>query len=259
MRVFSLTIRGRISSLFRKRLVLRNFVRLVRAVANWYEIPLYYLSIKRTLVLHFRRGICFLYVPDAFSVEHFLEEPYKMLVSRDKVVVDVGAYNGDSAIYFSQRGAKKVIAFEPFPFPYAIAKKNLELNQVSNIEIFNEAVGPRDGNVFIDSEARGPAASLEKTGKTRIRMRSLSSLVEQFKLSKAALKMDCEGSEVCLLEAEPNVITAFDQIIVEYHDEGYEQLNRKLLSCGYSTFFLDNTGKIAEEPLPRNGLIYACF
>ena len=84
-------------------------------------------------------------------------------------------------------------------------------------------------------------------------MKSLSSLVEQFKLSNASLKMDCEGSEICLLEFDAKVINAFDQIILEYHDEGYEQLNEKLLSCGYKTLFLDMTGKIIQSLLQKMG------
>jgi FkbM family methyltransferase len=180
-----------------------------------------------------------------------------MLVVKDKVVVDIGAYSGDSAIYFSFKGAKKVIAFEPFPFAYTIAKKNIELNKITNIELLNEAIGLEDGNVFLDSEAKGPSATLKQEGRANVKMRSLSSLVEQFNLSNASLKMDCEGSEVCLLEFSAKVINAFDQIILEYHDEGYEQLNKKLLCCGYKTLFFDVNGKLTQSPHSRNGLIYA--
>jgi FkbM family methyltransferase len=237
--------------------LIRNIIRLKHVTKNWYMLPLYHLRFKKTLVLHFRNGLKFFYVPKAFSVEHFLEEPYKMLIVKDKVVVDIGAYSGDSAIYFSFKGAKKVIAFEPCPFAHTIAKKNVELNKITNVELFNEAIGSKDGNVFLDSEAKGPSTSLKQEGGTKIKMRSLSSLVEKFELSNASLKMDCEGSEVCLLEFDAKVINAFDQIILEYHEEGYEQLNKKLLSCGYKTLFFDVNGKFTQSPPSKNGLIYA--
>jgi hypothetical protein len=38
----------------------------------------------------------------------------------DKVVVDVGAFIGDSSIYFALRGASRVIAVEPHPEAYKV-------------------------------------------------------------------------------------------------------------------------------------------
>jgi FkbM family methyltransferase len=45
---------------------------------------------------------------------------YEDLNVRGRVVVDVGAYIGDSAIYFALRGARKVVAVEPHPGAYEV-------------------------------------------------------------------------------------------------------------------------------------------
>lgn len=42
------------------------------------------------------------------------EKAYLMLPIRGRVVLDIGAYNGDSALLFLRNGAKKVIAIEPY-------------------------------------------------------------------------------------------------------------------------------------------------
>jgi len=207
--------------------------------------------------MHLNNGLSLLYIPDAFAIEHFLEEPYKMLEVKGRTVIDVGAYSGDSAIFFSLKGATNVLAFEPFPFAYKIAQRNIELNKITNITLFNEAIGAEDGFVFVDSEAKGPSTSLKQVGRTKVKMNSFSKLVKEMKLSHASLKLDCEGCEICLLNVDAKILNSFDQIILEYHDEGYVDLNDKLLSCGYKTMIYGANGSITGSPPTTNGLIYA--
>jgi predicted O-methyltransferase YrrM len=42
-------------------------------------------------------------------LEIFEEDMYEILDVKGKIVVDVGAYIGDSAIYFALKGAKRAI------------------------------------------------------------------------------------------------------------------------------------------------------
>ena len=46
----------------------------------------------------------------------FGDEIYDFCDVNGRYVVDVGANIGASAIYFATKGAKKVLAFEPFPY-----------------------------------------------------------------------------------------------------------------------------------------------
>lgn len=239
------------------KLSFRNLFRLRRVAKNWYAVPLYYLHVKKPLIIHFRNGLNFFYIPDAFAVEHFLEEPYKLLNVQNSVVIDVGAYNGDSSIYFSNKGAVKVIAFEPFLYQFKIALDNIKINNVNNILLYNEAIGERDADVFLDSEAKGPCAKIEQTGQTKVHMRSLTSLIKEFKLMNARLKMDCEGQEICLLCMDADAIKVFDEIILEYHREGYLDLYNKLRSLSYDITLLNPDGTVTETPPQTNGLIYA--
>ena len=56
--------------------------------------------------------------------ENFIKEQYKRLNAKNKQVVDIGANIGDTVVYFSKiKKAKKVIAFEPYPYSFNLAKK----------------------------------------------------------------------------------------------------------------------------------------
>ena len=61
-------------------------------------------------------------------IELFLREDYHDVNIRNKIIIDVGAYIGDSAIYFALKGARKVIAIEPHPGAYAEMLDNIRLN-----------------------------------------------------------------------------------------------------------------------------------
>jgi len=63
--------------------------------------------------------------------EIFYDEDYAKLPVQNKIVIDVGGFNGDSAIYFTLKGAAKVISLEPFPKNYEIANKNIYKNNFS--------------------------------------------------------------------------------------------------------------------------------
>ncbi|MEM2178984.1 MAG: FkbM family methyltransferase, partial [Candidatus Methanomethylicaceae archaeon] len=55
--------------------------------------------------------------------EKFLEEAYDVDV-RGAIVLDIGAYIGDSPLYWLHKGASKVIAVEPVPEYYRLLSEN---------------------------------------------------------------------------------------------------------------------------------------
>ncbi|MGC9108154.1 MAG: FkbM family methyltransferase [Infirmifilum sp.] len=78
-------------------------------------------------------------------LENFLDGDYNDLDVKDHVVVDIGAGIGDTVIYFALRGARKVIALEPYPALYSIALRNIEANNVGNrVQLLNAGLGNSD-------------------------------------------------------------------------------------------------------------------
>lgn len=63
---------------------------------------------------------------------------------KNKSVVDIGAFAGDTAIYFAIKGAKKVIAIEPHPGAYEELVENIRINGLERkIVPLNMAVGDK--------------------------------------------------------------------------------------------------------------------
>jgi len=60
-------------------------------------------------------------------LEIFGHGEYASLDVKDKVIIDIGAYIGDSAIYFALKGAKRVIAVEPHPGAFAEMLENINI------------------------------------------------------------------------------------------------------------------------------------
>ncbi|MFP3137988.1 MAG: FkbM family methyltransferase [Nitrososphaeria archaeon] len=164
-------------------------------------------------------------------------------------VVDVGASNGDSAIFFALNGAERVVALEPDPESFALAEENVRINGLEGrIRLVNAALAAEDGEAeFLVPEGSPNAATLSPTRpvsrivdfgrsrRLRVRTISLVTLMKELGPDGASLlKMDCEGCEYEVLRsAGPDLLARFRRIILEYHD-GPRDLPDILGSAGFS-------------------------
>ena len=163
-------------------------------------------------------------------------------------VLDIGAFIGDTALYYAKRGAF-VVAVEPLPSNYEAMLRNIELNPdlKSRIVPINVAVGPKDGCVeFVCDKAIDGGASMYGNGRRKIKVRSvrLSTLIKEINargvdLSRyefKALKMDCKGCEYDVIH-EPDALKLFDIIKTEYsgylRNKTYHELKKALEDLGF--------------------------
>ena len=165
----------------------------------------------------------------------FNNKDYDFLNVKGRTVIDIGANIADSSIYFALEDAEHVIALEPYPKNYQIAKKNIALNDLSSkITLLNAAGGAKDKEIFINTSYCGICKPLEasSTGEN-ITIISLNTLVRKFNLNAACLKIDCEGCEYdMILNASADILKRFSRIQIEYH-YGYKDLYNKLKTCGF--------------------------
>jgi len=191
--------------------------------------------------------------------ENFIEEQFKWLNVKDRGVVDVGANIGDTAIYFALKDARHIYAFEPYPYSYNIARKNINLNHLGNkITLLNEGCG-KSGFVTIKEDYENTGGTDLKNFKEgkKIRIESLDEIVKKFNLKHAALKVDCEGCEYALiLNASDKALKAFDQIIMEYH-YGYINLAKKLRHAGFKVKY--SLPKYSNDIEAENKNMYVGF
>ena len=124
---------------------------------------------------------------------------------KDKIVFDVGANVGDTALFYANQGAK-VYSFEPIKWHYDAMIKNISLNPdlSKNIITVNAAIGT-DGPLTFFQDDRSDisfGASFVynhhgKNAKTvEVQGYSIETVLSKYNISKIdLLKMDCKGCE----------------------------------------------------------------
>ena len=163
-------------------------------------------------------------------------------------VLDIGAYIGDTALYYAKRGAF-VVAIEPLPSNYNVMLRNIELNSnlKSRIVPMNIAVSGEDGFVELGYSAsvNGNASIYNaRKFKSKVKSMRLSTLVKEIigmgiDLSRfriRVLKMDCKGCEYDVI-GETNVLRLFDIIKLEYsgylRSKTYHELKNTIEALGF--------------------------
>jgi FkbM family methyltransferase len=133
-----------------------------------------------------------------------------------RVVVDAGAFTGDSVLNFAYQGAE-VYAYEPDPTNFRALEENLRLNPrlSPRIHPFQYAVG-KDGVTNFHGGLEGGSGVYSRGGRVvRVPSISLDTILRENHLSSPAfLKLDCKGTEYDLVEQEG--LACFPVVSIEY-------------------------------------------
>jgi len=154
-------------------------------------------------------------------IEVFEEDYYKFLNVQNKSVLDIGAFIGDSSIYFILKGAKKVYAIEPHPNAYKEMIENIKLNNMEDkISPINMGISYNSDYVIINIKDTPLVISkFFNSNNTGIKVPAgkLSDIIEKYNIDAQVLKMDCEGCEYDIILKDYDTIKEFDEIGFEYH------------------------------------------
>jgi len=127
------------------------------------------------------------------------------------VVFDIGAYVGDTALWFSKAVGShgKVYAFEPEPRNFEKLKANLERNKVTNVIPLQLALSENEGEMQVASGGNSSTITQTDTG-TSVKVTTIDKFVEANKLPRVDfIKMDVEGHELKVLKGAHETIGAF--------------------------------------------------
>jgi FkbM family methyltransferase len=179
-----------------------------------------------------------------------LDEIYLHKVYGEKfsgTVIDVGASNGDSSVFFAKRGADMVIALEPYPESYRLAQRNVELNGLTHkIKLVNAALASGRGRIKLKVSTKSPNAnSLDPTCKVlrmginfdlevEVPSLTLQDIFDEYDLERVSLlKMDCEGCEYNVLRnMDKAIFEKIDAVVLEYHN-GAQDIPNILVDNGF--------------------------
>jgi len=185
-------------------------------------------------------------------IEIFHYGEYDSLNVVGRVVVDVGAYVGDSAIYFALKGARKVIAIEPHPGAFAEMLDNIKLNNMENVIILiNAGLASKPGKTCIKNiDVSYAGVTYHRPGDcpNTVPAVTLSELISSFGIdpNNAVIKMDCEGCEYDVILNDYEHVRLFRELILEYHPKHVNKPVDELLNMLSRDYKCDIKGKDLE-------------
>lgn len=158
---------------------------------------------------------------------------------KNKIVIDIGAWKGDTVLLFHLFGARKIYAIEPIEENLQLTKRFLKRYNI-NCEIFNKAIWQQDGELsfkILETRVGSPDFSLENIGRKKLKIKCMSwgNLLRKFlKYKNMLIKVDCEGCEKFLLDVEDELLCRFSEWIIECHSLGIaKSIYKKFCKNGF--------------------------
>jgi FkbM family methyltransferase len=178
------------------------------------------------------------------------------------LVMDVGAYVGDSSLYFSlQYPDAQIFAFEPATEPYRLLEKNTRSR--SNVHCYNYGLSSSDSNQRLYKGVVDPAASSVRKRREsseqgeRVRLKSVQTWLEEHDVHAVdVLKIDTEGCEVPILRGMREFLPSVKIAYLEFHSEDdRKEIDRLLgdthdLVVGKMVHHLGTVTYAAKDALP---------
>lgn len=186
-----------------------------------------------------------------FSCEH--ESIGLVEISENAVYLDLGAYNGDTALGFYEKyGGSRILAVEPDRRNFRKLTENTK--EIKNIRLFNALISDKDGIVYLDNN-KGRGAHESDKGKLEIQALTVDTIIKNEGLSEKdqlVIKIDVEGNELKAVEGAREVIKSFSPLMLIscYHrSEDYFTIPLKVLEInpGYRIYMRHYKGIPAWE------------
>jgi FkbM family methyltransferase len=168
----------------------------------------------------------------------------------NKVVADVGANMGFYSIFFSKNldPTSRIFAFEPSASILPVLRKNVNINHLENVQVFDLACSDHTGTVeFYISENHHASSLLEEWStnatagtKTVVPAITLDEFFEKYNENRFPdlIKMDIEGGGIYALKGCVQCITRKRPFILfESHNPGEDKaVGDLLLQYNYEAF-----------------------
>ena len=134
---------------------------------------------------------------------------------KDKAIIDAGGFIGDTALILSEYTNDKVYSFEPLLSNFNSMKKNIALNNKSNVEPVYMALGDQNNEIYIDDSnvSSGNVLNIKNTG-NKVQMTTLDSFVEKNNIKVGLIKTDLEGFEQPFLRGALNTIKKQKPVLI---------------------------------------------
>lgn len=140
--------------------------------------------------------------------EEAMLEDIQGRVLENNVIIDVGAYIGNHAVFFAKYCGSQVYSIEPNGAAFDLLKKNLRLNQVEDrTTTLNMGVGKKAGKASVESfsENNMGMSKLKKDEEGLIVIETIDHLFADLQRVDV-MKVDVEGMELDVLQGAETVL-----------------------------------------------------
>jgi len=154
----------------------------------------------------------------------------KKIIKKGDIVVDIGANIGFYTLFFSSLVGKtgKIIAFEPEPRNFEILKKNIEINYLDNVTLYEKAVGSKNCKIKMKTSNSIGSHQISISGNLEIDCIRLDDYITNVNF----VKMDAEGYEIEILKGMPitlhqniTLMSEFNFKLIKNHSDPIEFFN----------------------------------
>lgn len=201
---------------------------------------------------------------DLWNLYHiFINKSYNFLFTSSTVVIDIGANDGYSALWFAnKKNVKKVFAFEPVKPTYELAIKSIQLNTSIKEKIVLRNIGLSNKNtkrsvLYYEAHHTISSTLFTRFNKNRnpekptclvdIELINATRPIEEIidykekENSTLLLKIDCEGSEYDIFNSfNSRIFSSIDIIMMELHGKNYQKLLDLLLKHEFMIFSINH-------------------
>lgn len=158
-----------------------------------------------------------------FYYKHNIDVLKNITRFKNKAIIDVGGYIGDSAIVLEKYTNNRVYSFEPTTENYNLLLKTIELNKSSKIVAYKMALGSKEEELEIYLQSSGSSINRvihEAPSKEKIQVSSLDKFVKENNIEVGLIKVDIEGFEQEFLKgAEMTIKTQRPTLLISiYHN-----------------------------------------
>ena len=210
--------------------------------------------------------VCFINTKDLIGWKIFFLGEYeagtnKVLakyIKKGDVVIEAGANLGSETLLMSKLvGDGMVYGFEPNPYTFERLSINVAINSLTNVKVFDYAMGESDGNISFNIYPKGfcnPGMSSKYmetplTHKINVVQKTLDTFIKEQNIDKVDfLKMDIQGAEMDMISGASATISKhkpsiFLEALIMYNDT--KALYEKFKEYGYNVYV------IGEEKLEQ--------
>jgi FkbM family methyltransferase len=138
------------------------------------------------------------------------------ILSKGDIVFDIGAQHGFHSIPYSNWIGEggHVFSFEAHPGNASVIEKNIQLNQIKNVDVFARAIGASNRTVFIKNLTNAFVTPGNDKDHLQTGMAALDSYAH---LKPDFLKIDVEGYETEVLRGAKNILKTRPKLLIEIH------------------------------------------